>query len=43
MMIAIEWLKRNPWVWLVLLILAMMALGFALVVISLLNAPVIVN
>jgi hypothetical protein len=43
MMSAIEWIRRNPWIWLVLLIVLMLFLGMALVVISILNAPEIVT
>lgn len=35
-----DWIKANPWVWIVVFFLCVFAANFGLIVISILNAPV---
>ena len=38
-----KWLRDNPWVWIVLFFLALMAASFATVIMAQLNRPEIVR
>ena len=35
-----EWIRDNPWVWIVVFFLAVFAANFAFIVLAILNAPI---